>query len=100
MRLTVSGTPAAVVVELPNEERMSWRTMPESSRTSAPLLPSPGYGPAVSSGTTESTVSTAPAALDAVAPVLALVVAVDAAADVPAVEVRPRSRRGRPALRR
>ena len=58
MRLTVSGTPAAVVVELPNEDRMSWRTMPESSRTSAPLLPSPGTRP--SPPTTESTVSTAP----------------------------------------
>ncbi len=43
------GTPAAVVP--PSRlERMSLRTMPDRSRTSGPLDPSPGYGPAVSSG--------------------------------------------------
>ena len=49
--LTVSGTPAAVVVEEPKLDRMSERTMPESSRTLTPLDPSAGYGPPVSSGT-------------------------------------------------
>ena len=33
-------------------ERMSWRTTPLSVRTSGPLVPSPGNGPAVSSGMT------------------------------------------------
>ena len=49
--LTVSGTPAAVVVDEPKLDRMSDRTIPESSRTLTPLDPSPGYGPAVSSST-------------------------------------------------
>src|SRR5215813_13638240 len=48
---TVSGTPSAVVVELPKLDRMSVRTIPDSSSTSGPFEPSPGYGPAVSSGT-------------------------------------------------
>ena len=49
----VRGTPSAVVVvALPKVERLSERTMPESSRTSTPFDPSPGYGPLVSSGTT------------------------------------------------
>jgi hypothetical protein len=47
--LISSGTPSAVVVEEPKLERMSLRTMPESSSTLGPLDPSPGYGPAVSS---------------------------------------------------
>src|SRR5687767_9922852 len=34
----------------PMLERMSLRTMPDSSSTSGPFEPSPGYGPAVSSG--------------------------------------------------
>ena len=37
-----SGTPAAVTVEDPRLDRMSLRTIPESSRTSTPLEPSPG----------------------------------------------------------
>ncbi|HEU4896598.1 MAG TPA: hypothetical protein VFX88_03375 [Actinomycetota bacterium] len=48
----VSGTPSAVVVEDPTLERMSLRTIPESSSTLGPFDPSPGNGPAVSSGTT------------------------------------------------
>ncbi|XWX57561.1 hypothetical protein ABUV78_00692 [Clavibacter nebraskensis] len=47
--VSAMGTSAAVVP--PSRlERMSLRTMPERSRTSGPLDPSPGYGPAVSSG--------------------------------------------------
>jgi hypothetical protein len=49
--LMTSGTPSAVVVEEPKLERMSLRTMPESSSTLGPFDPSPGYGPPVSSGT-------------------------------------------------
>ena len=49
--LMVSGTPSAVVVDEPKLERMSLRTMPESSSTLGPFEPSPGKGPAVSSGT-------------------------------------------------
>jgi hypothetical protein len=47
---SVIGTPSAVPDEPPKLERMSLRTMPLCSRTSGPLEPSPGYGPAVSSG--------------------------------------------------
>ena len=48
----MSDTPSAVVdVPDPKLERMSRRTMPESSSTSTPLEPSPGNGPCVSSGT-------------------------------------------------
>ena len=48
---TVSGTPSATVVDDPKLARMSLRTIPESSSTSTPFDPSPGYGPPVSSGT-------------------------------------------------
>src|SRR6476620_231244 len=48
--LIVSGTPVATVVLDPNELRMSLRTTPLSDRTSGPFEPSPGNGPAVSSG--------------------------------------------------
>ena len=46
----MSGTPSAVVVELPKLEVMSGRTTPSCASTSGPLVPSPGNGPAVSSG--------------------------------------------------
>ena len=46
----VSGTPSATVVELPKLARMSLRTTPLSVSTLTPLEPSPGNGPAVSSG--------------------------------------------------
>ena len=49
--LMVSGTPSAVVVEDPKLERMSLRTIPESSSTLGPFDRSAGNGPAVSSGT-------------------------------------------------
>ncbi len=48
----MSGTPWAVVVDDPKLERMSWRTTPLWFRTSGPFDPSPGNGPAVSSGMT------------------------------------------------
>src|SRR3954453_10130404 len=47
---TVSGTPTAVVVLVPNELRMSLRTTPLVPRASGPFEPSPGNGPAVSAG--------------------------------------------------
>ena len=50
--LTVSGTPVAVPENSPKLERMSLRTTPLSVSTSGPLEPSPGNGPAVSSGMT------------------------------------------------
>ena len=56
----------------PKLERMSVRTMPLSVRTFGPLEPSPGNGPAVSSGTASVTVSPLLAAVVAVvAPVVA-----------------------------
>ena len=50
----MSGTPSATVVDEPKLERMSLRTMPESSSTLTPFEPSPGYGPPVSSGTSST----------------------------------------------
>ncbi|WP_249266469.1 MULTISPECIES: hypothetical protein [unclassified Pseudonocardia] len=44
------GTPSAVALPVPKLDRMSLRTTPDSVSTFAPLEPSPGYGPAVSSG--------------------------------------------------
>jgi hypothetical protein len=49
VRVTVVGTPAATVVEVPKLDVMSLRTMPLSVSTFGPFDPSPGYGPAVSS---------------------------------------------------
>src|SRR3954452_24342749 len=46
----VSGTPSAVPFAEPKLERMSLRTMPLWVNTLGPFEPSPGYGPAVSSG--------------------------------------------------
>src|SRR5918995_1406822 len=46
----VSGTPTATADADPKLVVMSLRTMPVSVRTLTPLEPSPGYGPAVSSG--------------------------------------------------
>src|SRR6266571_4404679 len=46
----VSGTPAAVPLGPAKLDRMSVRTMPDWVSTSGPLEPSPGNGPAVSSG--------------------------------------------------
>src|SRR5689334_11306845 len=46
----VSGTPSAERVEEPKLARMSDRTMPLWVSAFGPLEPSPGYGPAVSSG--------------------------------------------------
>ena len=53
----VSGMPSALVVLEPKLEVMSLRTMPLSVSTFAPLEPSPGYGPAVSSGSSPLAVS-------------------------------------------
>jgi hypothetical protein len=61
----VIGTPWAVPLDAPKLERRSLRTMPLWSSTSGPLEPSPGYGPAVSSGISDD----AAAALE---PVVAL----------------------------
>jgi hypothetical protein len=47
---SVIGTPAAVPLADPKLDRMSLRTIPLCESTSGPLEPSPGYGPAVSSG--------------------------------------------------
>jgi hypothetical protein len=57
------ATPSAVPLAPPKLDRMSPRTMPLSSSVSGPLEPSPGYGPAVSSGISLSVASvTAPRA--------------------------------------
>src|SRR6187455_1474462 len=46
------GTPSAAPDAEPKLERMSPRTTPSSARTFTPFDPSPGNGPAVSSGIT------------------------------------------------
>ena len=50
VRLSVIGTPGARVVLVPKLVVISERSTPLCSRMSGPLLPSPGYGPLVSSG--------------------------------------------------
>src|SRR5439155_15273895 len=50
VNLTVVGTPSAVPVEGPKLDRMSFRTTPDCASAFTPLDPSPGNGPAVSSG--------------------------------------------------
>jgi hypothetical protein len=52
-----SGTPSAFVVLDPKLDVMSLRTMPLWVSTFAPLDPSPGYGPDVSSGISPFAVS-------------------------------------------
>ncbi len=70
----VSGTPVATVVLVPNDDVMSLRTTPLWLSTSGPFEPSPGYGPAVSSGISvvQSAAATAEALDDADADALAL----------------------------
>src|SRR3954447_18456170 len=82
---SVIGTPAAVVPPDPKLVRRSLRTMPFSVRMSTPLLPSPGNGPAVSSGT--ALLALALALPPALVPVPALVLVV---VPVPAADDRPR----------
>jgi hypothetical protein len=48
--LIVSGTPAATPDAVPKLDRMSFLMTPVCARTSGPFDPSPGKGPAVSSG--------------------------------------------------
>ena len=87
--VTVSGTPAAVLVEVPKLDLMSWRTTPDASSTFGPLEPSPGKGPAVSCGisTPHSAIARVSVGVadgeDAVVAAAADVVGADAA-DVPA----------------
>ena len=58
----VSGTPLAVVFDEPKLDRMSLRTIPLWPRTFGPFEPSPGNGPAVSSGMTAQSAAAAAAA--------------------------------------
>ena len=58
MSLTVIGTPSATPLASPKLLVMSERTTPDSASTLGPLEPSPGYGPAVSSGISPSATST------------------------------------------
>jgi hypothetical protein len=59
----VSGTPTATPFALPKLDVMSRRTTPAWVSTSGPFDPSPGYGPAVSSGIVEQVVD-APKVVD------------------------------------
>src|SRR5690349_1858563 len=64
--LIVRGMPVAFVVDVPKLEVMSDRTIPLWFSTLGPLEPSPGNGPAVSSGITAQLAS--PVVADADAP--------------------------------
>ncbi len=66
----VRGTPSATVVDEPKLEVMSARTIPLSESTSGPLEPSPGNGPAVSSGMTSQAPPAAAADVLPAAPVV------------------------------
>src|SRR5687767_13928169 len=50
LSLIVRGTPVATPFAVPMLDRMSLRTTPLCVNTLGPLVPSPGYGPAVSAG--------------------------------------------------
>src|SRR5215217_7696391 len=108
-RLMVNGTPLATPDAEPKLDRMSLRTMPLWVRTSGPLDPSPGYGPAVSCGISVLQLAAPVAATAEAAPVAAFVapaVALDVAevglspADAqPASAARP-APASRPSIRR
>src|SRR5262245_13130622 len=72
----VSGTPSATPDAEPMLFVMSLRTTPSSVRMLGPFVPSPGYGPSVSSGICSQVETVAaPAAVVAVVPPVVLVVA-------------------------
>src|SRR4051812_11882575 len=87
VRLIVSGTPVATPLAVPKLERMLLRTTPLCVSTLGPFVPSPGYGPAVSSGILEQLVT---AVLDAavvdVAPAVVFAAVAAVVADVAAVD--------------
>src|SRR4051812_32489898 len=60
-----SGTPSAFPLAEPKLLVMSVRTTPDTVSTSGPLDPSPGNGPAVSSGIVSQLAADATAAVDA-----------------------------------
>src|SRR5262245_30856314 len=76
VRSMVNGTPSATPEADPMLEVMSLRTTPSSVRMFGPFVPSPGYGPAVSSGICSQVVAVvAAAAVVAVVPPVVLDVA-------------------------
>lgn len=78
MRFIVSAMGVPVTLPPPSiEDVRSRRSMPDSSSTSGPFEPSPGYGPAVSVGS--STLSDAPS----LAVALVVAAAVELGADPP-----------------
>src|SRR6478736_4599750 len=60
LSLIVTGTPSATPDAVPNDVVRSLRTTPDSVSTLTPFEPSPGYGPAVSSGISRSATWTDP----------------------------------------
>ena len=82
VRSTVSGRPDATPDPEPKLERMSLRTTPFWVRTFGPFVPSPGNGPAVSSGIGAQLASVAAGAVVVVVAGALVVVVVDARADV------------------
>src|SRR5882724_4853076 len=82
----VSGTPSAVPESAPKLSVMSPRTTPLWVRICGPFEPSPGYGPAVSSGIFEQVVVSV---LPAPAPAVAAPLAPSVAPAVPAAPAPP-----------
>src|SRR5437763_16662427 len=69
--VTVSGVPGVTVLpDEPKLARISERTMPDCVNTLGPLVPSPGYGPAVSDGITEHASACNGDAITAAAPIV------------------------------
>src|SRR5437879_10033359 len=75
LSLMVSGMPLATVADVPKLLRMSLRTTPLSPSALGPFEPSPGNGPAVSSGMVVQSAGAATAGCAAVVEVAAAVVA-------------------------
>ena len=96
----VNGTPSATPDAEPKLERMSRRTMPSCVSTFTPFEPSPGNGPAVSSGMIEQLVATAFVVVVAAGDVVVVAVAarvVDAAVSELPAEEQPATIAPRPA---
>ena len=77
VRAIVSGTPSAVPLMPAKLDLMSLRTAPVSGSTFGPFEPSPGNGPAVSSGTLAAHTAPPPVVPVPVVPVPVVPVVVD-----------------------
>src|SRR5262245_28078287 len=91
VNVMVSGTPVATELGSPRVVLMSLRTMPESASAFGPFEPSPGYGPAVSSGMLEQLPLPVPASVPPSVPEDALDPPSDPEPGSPASDPQPMS---------